>query len=97
MIRLAEPVMITSPAIFPNACAGRPYTFTVQTSGGVPPLQFSFSSNAWIAINLDPATGTFSGTSAGVGTFTGTLGVLDSAQPISTQGQNVSLTVVNCP
>jgi hypothetical protein len=94
---IAEPVTITSSPTFPNACVNKPYSFTVATSGGIPPIQFSFSSNAWVAINLNQSTGTFSGTTNVIGTFTGSLGAIDGAQPYSTAGQTVTLTVVNCP
>jgi hypothetical protein len=96
-VQIAEPLVITSPATFPTACANKPYTFQVKTSGGLPPLFFSFSSPAWISINLDTSTGIFSGTTDVIGTFHGMLGVGDSAQPSSGQVQNVSLTVTNCP
>jgi hypothetical protein len=94
---IAEPVVITSPAAWPNACLNKPYSFTVQTSGGIPPVQFGFSSAMWIPINLNQATGTFSGTAQTLGTFTGTVAANDSAQPSSGQVQNVTLSVVSCP
>lgn len=94
---VAEPVTITSSSTFPNACVNKPYSFTVTTSGGIPPIQFSFISNSWVAINLNQSTGTFSGTTNVTGTFTGSLGAIDGAQPYSTTGQTVTLTVVNCP
>lgn len=94
---IAEPVTITSSPTFPNACVNRPYSFTVTTSGGIPPIQFGFLSNLWVAINLNQSTGTFSGTTNVTGTFTGSLSAIDGAQPYSTAGQTVTLTVVNCP
>jgi large repetitive protein len=96
-LQIAEPLVITSPATFPNACANKPYLFTVTTSGGVPPIYFSFISSAWVSINLNTSTGTFSGTTSVTGTFTGMLGTGDSAVPQSGQSQTVSLTIVNCP
>jgi Putative Ig domain len=96
-LQIAEPVVITSSATFPNACLNQPYSFTVQTSGGIPPIHFGFISSAWSGANLDVNTGVFSGTPDTLGTFTGTLGASDSAQPPSGQNQTVSLTVVNCP
>lgn len=96
-VQIADPVTITSPAVWPTACANVPYTFTITTSGGVPPLHFSFISSAWVSINLDTTTGIFSGTTSVTGTFTGTVGVGDSAQPPSGQSQNVTLTVATCP
>ena len=94
---IAEPLVITSSATLPNACANQPYSFTVQTSGGVSPIHFGFFSSTWVSINLDTSTGTFSGTTNVTGTFTGTLSAQDSAQPPSGQSQTVTLTVVNCP
>lgn len=94
---IAEPVVITSSPTFPNACVNQPYTFQVTISGGLPPTQFGFYSSSWVAINLNQSTGTFSGTADVTGTFTGNLGVIDSAQPPSTSSQTVTLTVVNCP
>lgn len=96
-IVIGEPLVITSSATLPNACANQPYSFTVQTSGGVPPINFGFFSNAWISINLNVSTGTFSGTTTATGTFTGTLFAGDSARPSSGQSQTVTLTVVTCP
>jgi len=94
---IAEPLVITSSATLPNACANQPYSFTVQTSGGLPPINFGFSSLAWISINFNTSTGTFSGTTSATGTFTGQLSAQDSAKPPSGQVQTITLTVVNCP
>ena len=96
-LQIAEPLVITSSATLPNACANKPYSFTVTTSGGVPPIFFDFSSPAWISINFNTSTGTFSGTTSSTGTFTGMLGTGDSAVPQSGQSQTVTLTIVNCP
>jgi hypothetical protein len=96
-LQIAEPLVIASSATFPNACANKPYSFTVTTSGGVPPISFSFISSAWVSINLNTSTGTFSGTTSVTGTFTGMLGTGDSAVPQSGQSQTVTLTIVNCP
>lgn len=96
-IQIAEPLVITSPAVWPNACANQPYSFTITTAGGVPPIFFSFISSSWVSINLDTSTGIFSGTTSVTGTFTGMVGTGDSAAPQSGQSQTVTLTVVNCP
>lgn len=96
-MQIAEPLVITSSATLPNACANKPYSFQMQTSGGVPPIFFGFNSSAFVAINLDTSTGIFSGTTDVLGTFTGDAGASDSAQPPSSQGQHISLTIVNCP
>lgn len=96
-LQIAEPLVITTSSILPNACVNKPYSFQVQTSGGIPPVNYGFSSSAWVPINLDTSTGIFSGSASGVGTFMGLLGAGDSAQPSSGQTQQVTLTVVNCP
>lgn len=94
-IQVGEPVSIISPAIWPDACVNRPYSFTLQTSNGVTPFTWGFTSFNWVAINLNQATGTFSGTASVLGTFTGTVSVTDSAG--SGASQQVTLHVVNCP
>jgi hypothetical protein len=96
-MQIAEPLVITSSPSLPNACANKPYTFQIKTSGGVPPILYGFSSNSWPSINFDASTGLFSGTTNVTGTFTGNVGAGDSAQPSSGQTQMVSLTIVNCP
>ncbi|MBV9885329.1 MAG: hypothetical protein JO119_02165, partial [Acidobacteria bacterium] len=94
---IAEPVVITSSATFPNACVNKPYSFQVTTTGGLPPLHFNgITSQHWIGINPDE-NGLFTGSSPLTGTFTGSYGVSDSAQPPSFVGQTISITVVNCP
>jgi hypothetical protein len=50
-----------------------------------------------VGIILNQSTGTFSGATNVTGTFTGSLGAIDGAQPYSTAGQTVTLAVVNCP
>ena len=95
-MQIAEPLVITTSPTFPNACVNQPYSFQMRTSGGVPPIFFGFTSSAFV-INMDTSTGIFSGTPSVTGTFTGDGGASDSAQPPSSQGQHISLTVVNCP
>jgi hypothetical protein len=94
---IAEPITITSSATWPNACLNQPYSFTIQTAGGIPPIQFLLNSNRWIPINNTNYGPTYSGVAGTLGTFTAVITALDSAQPMSQQNQNISLTVVNCP
>jgi hypothetical protein len=91
-----DPLKITSPAVWPDACVNQPYTFAIQTSGGVPPFGWGFVSNGlWVGIGLDQSSGIFSGSAGVTGTFFGTVGVFDATQ-ISVS-QNVTLTVKTCP
>ncbi len=94
-ILVVEPVKITSSPTLPDACVNQAYSFAIQTSGGVPPLQWSFMSSNWVAINLNQATGVFSGTTNVAGTFIGTLGVGDATG--HADSQQISLTVKQCP
>lgn len=97
-LQIAEPLVITTSSILPNACVNKPYSFQMQTSGGLPPITFGAGSNTlWVGINVDPLTGLFTGSSPVTGTFTTGAGAFDSAQPPSTANQQISLTVVNCP
>jgi len=96
-VLIAEPVAITSSATWPNACLNQPYSFTVQTTGGIPPIKILLNSNLWIPINNTNYGPTYSGVAGTLGTFAAVVTALDSAQPISSQNQNISLTVVNCP
>jgi large repetitive protein len=96
-LQIAEPVLMTSPTIWPNACLNKPYSFTAQATGGIPPITFTFSAYPWVSINLNQATGVFTGVPNLLGTFTGGLGVVDSAQPPSSSGQTITLSVVACP
>jgi hypothetical protein len=94
-IQVVEPLQITSPAVWPDACVNQPYTFAMQTSGGAPPLGWSFFSANWIGIGLDQSTGVFSGSSSITGTFHGAVGVFDATQ--TSRSQNVTITVKTCP
>jgi Putative Ig domain len=94
-IQVVEPIAITGPAVWPDACVNQPYSFAIQTSGGIPPFFWSFVSNNWIGINLDQSTGIFSGFSSITGTFNGTVGVGDRTGHFVSQ--NVTVTVKPCP
>jgi hypothetical protein len=95
-IQVVDPLKITSAPTWPDACVNKPYSFAVQTSGGAPPHVWTFISNGvWVAINMDPSTGAFSGTADTRGTFLGTLWVNDATGV--TASQSVSLTVKQCP
>ena len=94
-IQIVEPVKIISAAVWPDACVNKPYSFTMQATGGLPPYLWSFFSPSWVLINFDSSTGTFSGTPVTTGTFQGNAGVIDTT--MNPAGQNVALTVKSCP
>ena len=94
-IQVVDPLQITSPAVWPNACLNQPYTFAIQTSGGLQPFFWSFVSNGlWVGINLNQSTGVFSGSAGVTGTFFGFVGVGDGTQHFVSQ--QVTLNVVPC-
>jgi len=95
-LQIADRVVITSSATLPSACLNQPYSFTLQTTGGLPPVLFTASGFNWPLTGFNQTTGTISGTPLNLGTFTLGVGAVDSAQPPSTVGQNISLTVVAC-
>jgi hypothetical protein len=95
-ITVGEPVKITSTAAWPDACLNQPYSFMVQTTGGVPPLQYGLNGGPWPIYNIDQSTGTYTGTPSIAGTYTVEVTVNDAT---FTHGdyQHVSLTVKQCP
>jgi Putative Ig domain len=94
-IQVVDPLQITSPAVWPDACLNQPYTFAIQTSGGLQPFFWSFVSNGlWVGINLNQSTGVFSGSAGVTGTFFGVVGVGDGTQHFVSQ--QVTLNVVPC-
>ena len=94
-IQVVDPVKIVSSPTLPAACINQPYTFAMQSSGGIQPFFWGFISNYWIGINLDSSTGVFSGTSPITGTFTGKVILSDATGHFFTQ--DISLTVNQCP
>jgi hypothetical protein len=96
-LQIADPLTITSPATWPNACVNKPYSFQVTTSGGIPPIVFAASSNLIFVSSLDPNTGIFSGMPSATGTYSMQLSANDSSQPSSGQVQAVTINVVTCP
>ncbi len=104
-IVVAEPLVFTSPAVWPDACQYRFYSFALQTAGGAPPVHFSgyySTSPLWPEIRegMTPDRlwydGVFSGIPTFTGTFTAKVSALDATgpQPVS---QSVTLTVKACP
>lgn len=94
-IPVVDPAKIVSSPTLPAACINQPYTFAMQSSGGIQPFFWGFISNHWMGINLDTSTGVFSGTSSNTGTFTGKVFLEDATgHPFE---QNISLTVNQCP
>ena len=95
---IAEPVTITSGATLPTACVNQFYSYTMTTSGGVPPISLNFFvSGAWPGGISFNESGTLSGYPTTSGTFTGQFFVYDSGGPHSNAFQTFTFTVKNCP
>lgn len=98
-LQIAEPVVFTSPTTFPDACVGKPYSYQLTASGGVPPLRFfsdsGFSFDTGLGVNSD--TGLYSGVARLAGTYTIPIQVSDAAQPSSMNSVQFSITLVTCP
>jgi Putative Ig domain len=90
-IQVVDPLQIISAAVMPDARVNQPYTFVVQTTGGIPPFFWSFVSNGLWVLSFDQATGTFSGAPPITGTFFGSVGVFDATQ--QSASQNLTITV----
>src|SRR5215813_5379837 len=89
-IQVGEPVKIVSSSTLPAACINQPYSFAVQSSGGIQPLFWGFSSTYWMGINFDTSAAVFGGTPSITGTFKGKVSVSDATGHSFLQ--NVSLT-----
>ena len=97
-VTIADPLIVTSPAILPDACVNQFYSFKVTTSGGFAPVFVGLSFFSGDSpFYFDPATQTLTGTPFFPYAFTGTVNTSDSAQPASGQLQNISLTLKDCP
>ena len=98
-IVVVDPLTITTPPTWPDACQNQPYTFTVHTSGGATPIIFTYSSGDWPTINMT-SPGVFTGTPTVLGTFTLNLNAIDATGVVPlppSATQVVSLTVKTCP
>lgn len=95
-ITVGDPVVITSSATWPSGCVNQPYSFAMQTSGGVPPIMWSIQPTGyWPGLAINTYTGAVSGSPIAAGTFTGYVVVSDATG--MSVGQNISVTVNNCP
>ena len=91
---MGEPVKITTSPNLPDGCLNQPYSFTFQSSGGIPPLRWSLSGYI-IGVNLDPATATFKGVPLHTGTYTDSLGLNDATA--HGDSQTITYTINECP
>jgi large repetitive protein len=92
--KVVEPLKITSPAVWPNACVGQSYSYTITTINGVAPLTYyrADSTSFPLFASYGP---TFFANPTTVGTYALKVGVYDSAG--GRDIQDITLTVVNCP
>ena len=97
-IAVSGALAITTTSRYPNAKEGEAYSTTLQSSGGVPPVNWSVTPNLPDGLSLNPATGEISGI-PGPATGTGapqtfTFTVQDSTTPTpQTASQQLDLTI----
>ncbi|MGE0405793.1 MAG: cadherin repeat domain-containing protein [Candidatus Korobacteraceae bacterium] len=95
-IHVTDPLVFATPATMPDACIGKPYSFSPQLTGGFPPYSVTqwFPLTAW-TLNINMLTLAISGTPQQGGTFSASLHVRDSGGKFTQQ--TLSVTVKNCP
>jgi hypothetical protein len=94
-ITVVDPVKITSPATWPDACLNQPCTFAVQKTGGLPPFQWSFYSPMFGGVRFGSVHGRFQRRGLLTGTYSGDVGVFDGT--MHSVGQHVTVAVKQCP
>jgi large repetitive protein len=94
-IEVVPPLVVTSSAVFPDACVGQPYQFQVQATSSALPIEYGLSGGTAWPMLFDFNTGLSHGTPTTVGTFTNVLNVSDATLFFVTQ--HISVTVKNCP
>jgi hypothetical protein len=96
-ITVVSALSITTTSL-PNGTVGSPYSTTVAATGGTTPYAWSWAAQVASSLppglNIDPATGTISGTPGGSGaTYNVTVTVTDSTNPQQTASANFSITI----
>ncbi len=90
-------------ATLPNGTEGTPYSATIGTSGGTPPISFSITQANFppgLTITQPPVTSTtdtLAGTPTLAGNYTFSESVADSGSPTETATQNYTVTVLPQP
>lgn len=94
-IQVVEPFLLTGPSVWPAACLNQTYSYTVQSSGGAPPFNWSEYSNLpGSGLKIDNQ-GNVTGIPTLSGTLSGSVFVNDGTG--NDVIQNVTLTVNSCP
>jgi hypothetical protein len=98
-IKIAPPPLTITTLSLPNGTAGTPYTATINTSGGTPPIFFSITQASFppgLQIAEPPTTSTsdtLAGTPSTAGPYNFFETVTDSGNPPQTATQNYSVTI----
>ena len=93
-IDVVDPLVITNPATMPDACVNQPYNYAFQTSGGTPPITWSWGTLGF-PMNFDQSNGTFHSTPGILGTFLAFIHASDAGG--QTANLTAQLTVKTCP
>jgi len=98
-IKIAPPPLTITTATLPNGTVGTPYTATINTSGGTPPVFFSLTQANFppgLTITQPPTSSTsdtLTGTPSAPGTYTFFESVTDSSNPPQTATQNYTVVI----
>ena len=89
------PLVINTTSL-PNGLLNVSYSQSLSASGGIPPYTWSITSGSLPAgLNLNAFSGTLAGTPTSSGSFTFTIRVQDSAQPMASASKQFTLAVQN--
>jgi hypothetical protein len=94
--KVGDPMKLLSPAIMPDACLAKPYSFAMQYSGGIAPISWiSFGDSiSPTGITFNYLTGVWGGTPMQTGAFNASVNVYDANQ--RGDHQDLTLTIKNC-
>jgi large repetitive protein len=87
--------LIFGPQSLPTAIVGSPYTPSLVTSGGTPPLSFAVTSGTPPSGITLGANGAFTGSPAAAGTSTFTVTATDASSPQQSASQSVTIQVAS--
>ena len=96
LINLSNPPVITTTTL-PGGTVGQPYSQTLQATGGIGVLTWSFTGSLPAMLNLDPLTGVISGTPTTAGTASFTVRATDTLNQSDTQDFSIVVSPANAP
>jgi len=93
-IRIAAPLVVVPPIAPPSGGQGAPYSQTITTTGGTPPITFTLFSGALPPGLTLQSNGTITGVPTGTGTFNFIIQATDSLSPPQVTLQSFTIMIV---